>query len=257
VPQALLATPAILLRSVAYGEADRVVTLLGRETGRVSALARGARKSQKRFGGGLGVAATGQATLRERSGAELLSLESFEVLEARIGLGQEVARAAHAAYALELCDKLCAARHPEPALYDWLDELLTLLERGPATALRLRVFELGLLDRLGLAPVLASCVGCGRVDLDDRDELVRWHPARGGVVCGACARTGAVLTPAMRQALVRLQRLTLVQADADDPDRDLNEVCRRALGDLIGLHLSGPLKSLAFIDKMAAAARAP
>jgi DNA repair protein RecO (recombination protein O) len=249
----VLTTPAILLRSVAYGEADRVVTLLGRTTGRVSALARSARKSQRRFGGGLGVAATGHATLRERRGAELLGLEAFEVVEARIGLGQDLARTAHAAYALELCDKLCAPRQPEPAVYDWLDELLTRVERGPATALRLRVFELGLLGRLGLAPVLATCAGCGRADLDA--EPVRWHATRGGVVCGGCARTGAVLASSTRRELVRLQQLALAETGLDGPDRSLNEACRRAIGELIRLHLTGPLKSLAFIDKMAAAGR--
>jgi DNA repair protein RecO (recombination protein O) len=248
-------TAAIVLRSVAYGEADRVVTLLGRTTGRVSTLARGARKSQRRFGGGLGLAATGRAILRERAGAELLALESFEVLEARMGLGQDLARSAHAAYALELCDKLCAPRQPEPAIYDWLDELLTRLEERPPTALRLRVFELGLLDRLGLAPVLESCIACGRGDLDAAGELLRWHPSRGGVVCGRCARSGHVLAPAARRALVRLQRLGLAEAEPDAGDRDVNEACRRAIGELIRLHLPGPLKSLTFIDKMAAAGR--
>src|SRR4051794_247114 len=151
-----ITTDAIVLRSVAYGEADRVVTLLGRTTGRVSALARGARRSQRRFGGGLGLAATGRAILRERAGAELLALESFEVLEARVGLGQDLARGAHAASALGRCDKLWAPRQPDPAIYDWPDELPPRLEERPPTALRLRVFELGLLDRLGLAPVLES-----------------------------------------------------------------------------------------------------
>src|SRR3954469_7690398 len=97
-----ITTDAILLRSVAYGEADRVVTLLGRTTGRVSALARGARKSTKRFGGGLGLGASGQAALRDRSGGELMALESFEVREGRIGLGGDLGRTAHAAYAIEL-----------------------------------------------------------------------------------------------------------------------------------------------------------
>jgi DNA repair protein RecO (recombination protein O) len=251
----VLNTPAIVLRSVAYGEADRVVTLLGRSTGRVSALARSARKSQRRFGGGLGVGVTGQASLRERRGAELLGLEAFEVVEARMGLGQDLARTAHAAYALELCDRLCAPRQPEPAVYDWLDELLTGVERGPATAMRLRVFELGLLRRLGLAPVLATCAACGRADLDG--ELVRWHATRGGVVCGGCARTGAVLASSTRHELVRLAQLSLAAADTDGSDRSLNEACRRAIGELIRLHLTGPLKSLAFIDKMAAAGRSP
>src|SRR5437667_11786158 len=119
----------MVLRSTPYGEADRVVTLLGRETGRVSALARGARKSMRRFGGGLGMGATGEATLRERAGAELYGLEAFDVAEARIGLGEDLARTAHAAYALELCDRLCAPRQPEAAIYDWLAELPTTPER--------------------------------------------------------------------------------------------------------------------------------
>ena len=45
-----ITTPAIVLRTVDYGEADRVVTLFTREHGKLSALARGARKSVKRFG---------------------------------------------------------------------------------------------------------------------------------------------------------------------------------------------------------------
>jgi DNA repair protein RecO (recombination protein O) len=196
------------------------------------------------------------ARLRERPGAELLALEGFEVLEARIKLGEELGRSAHAAYALELCEKLCAPRQPEPGVYDWLDALLGHLEGGAPTALRLRVFELGLLERLGLAPALDSCVGCGRADLDDDREMVRWHPSRGGVVCLACARTGAPLAPATRRALVRLRHLALAEAGADEPDRDLNDACRRALGDLLRLHLTGPLKSMAFMDKMAAAGRA-
>src|SRR6185436_9555523 len=156
-----ITTDAILLRSVAYGESDRVVTLLGRTTGRVSALARGARKSVKRFGGGLGLGASGQAVLRDRAGSELMGLDSFDVQEARIGLGGDIARTAHASYAIELCDRLCGPRHPEPAVYDWLEEFLARVEHAGATLERLRVFELGLLARLGIGASF-DCVSCGR-----------------------------------------------------------------------------------------------
>jgi DNA repair protein RecO (recombination protein O) len=84
---ASLSTPAIVLRAVNYGEADRVVTIFGRETGRLSALARGARKSQRRFAGGLGLCSVGSAALRERTGAELLTLERFEVTASHPALG--------------------------------------------------------------------------------------------------------------------------------------------------------------------------
>ena len=64
-----------MLRAVSYGESDRVVTLFGRTTGRVSALARGARKSQRRFAGGLGLCSVGDVSVRERAGALALQEE--------------------------------------------------------------------------------------------------------------------------------------------------------------------------------------
>jgi DNA repair protein RecO (recombination protein O) len=246
----LLTTDAILLRSVAYGESDRVVTLLGRSTGRVSALARGARRSVKRFGGGLGLGASGVASLRERAGGELMGLEGFEVREGRLGLGGDLARTAHASYAIELVDRLCGPRHPEPSAFDWLEEFLGRLEVGPATSERLRVFELGLLGRLGIGPQLEGCVACGRGEEALGEELSRWHPERGGVVCRDCARHGAVLTAASRRALARLGGLTLAQAESLSLDRDLNAGCRQAIRELLAFHIPGPLKSLEFIDKM-------
>jgi DNA repair protein RecO (recombination protein O) len=244
-----ITTDAILLRAVAYGESDRVVTLLGKSTGRVSALARGARKSVKRFGGGLGLGASGQATLRDRGG-ELMGLESFEVNEGRIGLGGDLARTAHASYAIELCDRLCGPRHPEPAVYEWLDGFLARVETVGATAERLRVFELGLLGRLGIGASF-DCVACGRSDAELRDESTRWHPERGGVVCRSCARNGALLMADTRRALVRLGTLSLEQADATSLDRDVNAGCRQAIRELLAFHIPGPLKSLEFIEKLA------
>jgi DNA repair protein RecO (recombination protein O) len=244
-----ITTDAILLRSVAYGESDRVVTLLGRSTGRVSALARGARKSVKRFGGGLGLGASGQAVLRDRAGSELMGLDGFDVVQARLGLAADIARTAHASYGIELVDRLCGPRHPEPAVYDWLEEFLERVEETGATLERLRVFELGLLGRLGIGPSL-DCVACGRTDLDLGDESTRWHPERGGVVCRSCVLSGSVLIAQTRRALARLSGLTLREADGVTLDRDLNAGCRQAIRELIAHHIPGPLKSLEFIEKM-------
>jgi DNA repair protein RecO (recombination protein O) len=245
-----IVTRAIVLRSAAYGEADRVVTLLGRQTGRISALARGARKSVRRFGGGLGLAATGDATLRDRAGAELAVLEGFEAVEPRVGLGADLGRMAHAGYVAELCDKLCAPRQPELAVFDWLEPFLGLLESRGARAERLRVFELGLLGRLGLGPSWQACVACGRSDLGT--EMVRLQPARGGFVCDGCGRQGTPLHPEVRGCLLRLSRLPLEGSEGETLDRDLNAACRRAILELLAVHLPGPLKSVEFMAKLGA-----
>ena len=243
-----LTTPAIVLRAVNYGEADRIVTLFGRDIGRVSALARSARKSQRRFAGGLGLGTVGTAALRERAGAEMMTLESFATEgAAHVGLGADVARMAHAAYAAELVTKLCAPRQAEPAVYDWLAEMLDRLASGAPTAERLRVFELGLLRTLGFQPVLGGCALCGNAD---PAAPFRWDPDRGGAVCGACARAGRPLAPETRAALVRLAELSLAGADAVSLPSGVNRGCREALLEIINLHISGPLKSVEFIAKL-------
>jgi DNA repair protein RecO (recombination protein O) len=247
VPVETLTTAAILLRSSPYGESDRVVSLLGRTTGRVGAIARGARKSQRRFVG-MGLGALGEVSFRERAGAELAWLERFEVTEGRLGLGQDLGRTAHAGYVSELCDKLCAPHQPEVELFDWLNRFLGHLEASGASSERLRIFELGLLHRLGLGPAFDSCVACGRADL--ADQTVRLQPDRGGVLCATCARRGTPLSSPVRRALVALSGLDLDQAAELKLDRDLNAACRNAIFELVSTHLPGPLKSLEFVEKL-------
>jgi DNA repair protein RecO (recombination protein O) len=249
-----LSTPAILLRTINYGEADRVVTLLGRSTGRLSALARGARKSQKRFGGGLGLCAVGEAALRERVGAELLTLESFDLQESYPSFSTDLARMAHAAYVAELVSKLCAPRQAEAEVYDWLHVFLRELDVGPASAERLRIFELGLLGRLGFGPMVESCAVCGGARFPAQvavaDVGFRWDPARGGAICTACGQKGRPIRAVVRQALARLAQAELASAASQRLSPDVNRGCREAILEVVKLHITGPLHSLEFIAKM-------
>jgi DNA repair protein RecO (recombination protein O) len=176
-------------------------------------------------------------------------LERFDVADGRLGLGSDLGRMAHAGYAAELCDRLCAPRQPEPAVYDWLARFLALLEQRGASAERLRAFELGLLSRLGLCPSFDACVGCGRTDLEA--EVVRLQPLRGGVLCKACApKSGTPLGPAVHGALSRLSGVALEAADEPPLAREVNGACRNAVFELMGQHLGSPLKSLTFVEKL-------
>lgn len=244
----------MLLRSVDYGEADRVITLFGRGTGCLGAMARGARKSQRRFGGGLGLCSIGDAVLRERGGSELLTLERFEVTKTYPSLGTDIERIGHAAYVAELVTKLCAPRQPEPDIFDFTIAFLDALEARGGRAQRLRIFEIGLLDRLGFAPALDACAGCGRRDLSTGDTIdVRWIPDQGGVVCRACATRGRPMRPRVRLALLQGARGRFEDegsgAAEEDPPPDIARGCRDALQELIAGHLSAPLRSLEFLEK--------
>src|SRR5581483_3104902 len=249
---ARLITPAVVLRTVDYGEADRIVTLLTRDCGKRSAIARGARKSVKRFGAGLSLFGVGEATLAERPQAELDTLEAFHGARGFPSLMLDVAKVAHGGYACELVRELVPPRQPEAAVFDLLLSLFALLEAEPARAETLRVFELRLLDEVGLRPQLDRCLACNTEDLDGAGQV--FDARRGGVVCGACHGHGRPLDGDARRALVHAQDLALERAGEFSLAHAVNASCRDALSTLFTEHLGRPLKSLEFIHKLNQAA---
>lgn len=246
-----------------YGEADQVATVYTRAHGRITALARGARRSKRRFGAALGHLVVSQLGLRPRSRGELWTLESAEILEDFTALAADVGGFAHASYALELVRELTPAEVPEPALLELVIELhRALVAAGPSAAV-LRAFELHLLDVLGSAPILDACVACGRADEIDEPGTV-FDPGRGGVVCPRCApasRGPAVrpLPAGARAYLLAARTGELAAARALDADDEAARVDHVAARDaMLGMlqHLLGrPLKTLEFLGKMSAARR--
>jgi DNA repair protein RecO (recombination protein O) len=245
---ARLITPAIVLRTVDYGEADRIVTLLAREGGKRAAIARGARKSTRRFGAGLALFGVGEATLHERPHAELDTLESFHGARGFPSLMLDVAKVAHGGYACELVRELAPPKQSEPALFDLLLAFFAQLDAAPARAETLRVFELRLLDEVGLRPQLDACVSCNTHALDEPGQVL--DARSGGVVCAACHRHGRPLDGDARRALAHAQTLALDDAPSLTLAPQVNATCREALASLFTEHLGRPLKSLEFIHKL-------
>jgi DNA repair protein RecO (recombination protein O) len=207
---------ALVLRAIAYGEADAVVHLLVRGRGRISAFARGARSSRKRFGGALEPFQRVEALVAEREGQELWALREARVVEAHPKLRDDLHRIAHAGYAAELIHELTRAGQPADALFALLEEFLTRLEAGAASSARLRALELLALESAGFAPELGGCARCGS---PVRSGRAGFDPDAGGIVCPACAgamRTGTplALTPGARAALLQLRTGGLGAADA-------------------------------------------
>jgi DNA repair protein RecO (recombination protein O) len=245
-----LAARAVVVRVVDYGEADRVLTLLTREEGKVSALARGARRSQKRFGPSLGLFSIGRARLRERPGAQLLLLSGWEPERAHIELSTNVAKMAHAGYVCEVARELSAPRHADPDAFDLLAETLAVLcePEEVARVETLRVFELKLLDAVGLGPLLDRCASCGLEALGQDGQ--RFDVSRGGVVCGGCQGVGPELPEPARKALLRARMLSPARASELELDTAQNGACRDALLAAIHHQLGRPLRSVEFIAKV-------
>lgn len=248
----LLKLDGIVLRAVDYGESDRVVTLLTRERGKVSAFARGARASRRRFGGALEPFTLVRAETRSRAGSDLLGLESVSALRAFGGIRGDLARIACAGYAAELARELVRDHEPHDALFDLLLAYLGLLDAGPARPAALRAFELGALRAAGLQPRLDACARCG-APLDEAGAL-RFDPAHGGALCRACAPAAAAaaphVSPAAMAALVRLQSGGLAAAAAEPLAPPAGREVRAALAAFVEHHLGRRLLSRKFLDEV-------
>lgn len=254
---------ALVLRAIAYGEADAVVQLLTRGRGRISAFVRGAKTSRKRFGGALEPFQRIEALVAEREGQELWALREARVIDGHARLRDDLHRIAHAGYAAELVHDLTRAGEPADALFTLLDDFLTRLAAGVATSARLRALELLALEAAGFAPELSACARCGA---EVAPGKASFDPDAGGLICTNCTRRAhpLVLTHAARLALWQLRR-GLGAADepvsADGSGRpadprafeDAAAQASRPLALFLQHHLGHKLRSVEFLAQVGAA----
>jgi DNA repair protein RecO (recombination protein O) len=200
-----------LLRRVEFGDADLIVTLFTKKLGRVSALARGARRNSRRFAGALEPFFTLTVSLDERRGAELFSLREATLLRPRTGLLADLAALTAAGRALGWVRRAAPVHTAEPEVWVILETLLDDLSdpnQAKQADLALTRAGLRLLAAFGWALELEQCVRCGKPCPPARPATL--DPARGGLVCRVCG--GARLR-------VSAERRTRLMAAADDtPD---------------------------------------
>src|SRR4051794_33683748 len=132
-----LKTEAIVLRGIKYGEADRVLHLYTPHRGRVSAIAKGVRRSKSRFGGRLEPFFRLDLVLWEpRPPSDLLTVTSAETLAGHPRLREDARSLDGAARAADAVSKLFGDGEPHEGVYHLLSNLLALLDREPARATR-------------------------------------------------------------------------------------------------------------------------
>jgi len=185
-------TQAVVLRSIRYGEADRVLHLYTAARGRIGAIAKGSRKPRSRFGGRLEPFFRLDMVLHEGRG-ELATVTGVHTVDGYASLRSSGPALAAAARGCDAVLRLLDSSEANPAAYNLLCRYLSLLDgseeeretdgaAGLATAL---AFRLKLALSAGFAPELTACSRCG-----EPDGLTAFSGAAGGVVCGACERDG-------------------------------------------------------------------
>ena len=195
----LFRTEGIVLRTHPLGEHDRLVALYTRDLGRLTAVARGARRVRSRFGAALELFTWGDAVGFERDGRGLLRLDHFDIRRSFRTIREDLERLAQGARILEAVARLTGERDAHPACFGLLVRALRALESQDPERVQL-AFTLRLLDLLGHRPRLDRCTGCGR-GLGTTD--VTFDRATGGVACPACRPAGAAALAPRTLAVLR------------------------------------------------------
>ncbi len=209
-------TEAVVLRSMRYGEADRILHLYTPHRGRVSAIAKGVRRARSRFGGRLEPYFRLHIELHEGRG-ELLTVTGAQTIDGYARLRGDGRALDAAARACDAVGRLFETSEPHPGVFNLLCRQLSLLDthvgglasnRAGALAFRLK-----LLLAAGLAPQLGACASCG-----EPEHLVGFSGAAGGVVCTACEagsfpleqEAHGFMTDALGRALTEVPEATVM-----------------------------------------------
>jgi DNA repair protein RecO (recombination protein O) len=208
-----LKTEGIVLRSIRYGEADRVLHLYTPHRGRVSAIAKGVRRARSRFGGRLEPFFRLRLVLYEGR-SDVLTVTSAETVAGHPRLREDARALDVAARACDAVGRLFGEGEPHEGVYHLLANHLALLDSdaGRATRAGALAFRLKLLLAAGFAPQLAACAACG-----EREHLVGFSGAAGGVVCASCEAGAFTLDEDAHLFLVAALGQPLAQAPDGSP----------------------------------------
>jgi DNA repair protein RecO (recombination protein O) len=231
--------------AVSYGDADRIVTFLTRERGRLKGIARGAKRSRRRFGAALELFCKVRVRYAERPGAELARLEGCDLLDLYGGIRGDLGRLAAATYAAELAREASMPHQAAARLFELLDACLARLSAEPYDASALRCFEVQVLAALGWQPELGRCVRCGGPLA--AEGTLAFSADEGGLLCARCGAgaRGWHLSP----GTVRTLRAALADERVAFTRAALRE-SEAPVARFLEVQLGKRLRSRAFLESM-------
>ena len=242
---------AIVLRRLDYGEADRIVTLLTREHGKLAAIAKGARRGKSKVSASLDLFA--RSTIMLARGRNLDVVAQVERNGDARHIAGDLHRTAYACLVAEIVDKVLEDRHPVDEVFELVVATLTALN---ASARSPRAdsawFLMRMLEVLGYQPQLQECASCG----SELPKASAWFSALlGGLLCERCSSHQQAGSMVSVNALKVLRLMAAGQAELYDRLRLTPEILReieQVLEAQLEYHLDRRLKSLEFIRSIGA-----
>ena len=249
-------TQAILLRRISYGDNDLIVTLFTPEAGKLTVIAKSAKKSRKRFPGILELFSLLTVVYSQRQRSKMPLLNEAVLKDAFIHIRADILKTAYAGYWVELINFWLPECRQEPQLYRLLKETLSALDQSRlSTAVLSIYFQMKFLNIAGLTPNLDTCCLCQTQTEGLQPRRIEVSLGDGGVVCCNCRSNSSV------RVKFRLSKGTLKQLSWI-AQRNLATVARVRFTDMglkealdflesfVPYHMGKTPKSLNFLQRL-------
>jgi DNA repair protein RecO (recombination protein O) len=244
-------TWAIVIKTLDYGESDRIVAFYTSDFGKVKGIAKGAKKSKRRFSNALEVFTLSRLIFFDKKESGLARIEGCDIVDTFPAIREDIRKIAFGCYLVELVDETTAEREANPDLFNMLKTFLSLLSDDEAEAQILRIFEIRLLSLLGYRPGLHRCLRCN--GMLEHGASAHFSVKRGGLLCQRCSQgyhdlsaispgTAKILQAAMEMDLSKIRRLKFSKQALWESETILSK--------FIQYHINKELKSKKFLKDL-------
>ncbi|MFQ5586453.1 MAG: DNA repair protein RecO [Thermodesulfobacteriota bacterium] len=243
-------TGAIVLNAIDYGESDRIVTFYTADYGKVTGIAKGARRSKKRFVNKLEPFSHITLTFFHKEGRELVRIEECRLRNDFHRLKDNLEGLAYGSYMLELLGAMTREGERHEGVFTLLLAALEMVQGEGDPEKGALIFETRLLSLLGYRPRLDGCLLCSRLS-DGTRYYFSSH--RGGMVCDACRGGMPELLPlslGTARFLDATARMDIRKVGRLIPNPVVVRESISVLRDFVRYHVGRELKTRQFLDRI-------
>ena len=244
-----LSNAGVVLKTTPYSETSLVVRVFTRDYGKMSIMAKGARRPKQNLEGVLAPPNQVQLEISYRDGREMQTLIKAEFDRRFTIFSKDLVRSAGALLAVEMLDRSVHDSDAHPVLYRLITATLGALDDGElAPTLLLDFYQLQLANQLGFAPHLQHCAKCGQ----DLDEALLDN-VNGDLTCGKCGGGGSLHLDGSTLAYLQWLRAThITKLGAMEWADEAHLKASRFLKEFLYLHVDemSKLRSMKFWDQV-------
>ncbi|MBU0571399.1 MAG: DNA repair protein RecO [Candidatus Omnitrophica bacterium] len=246
---AALKAEGIVLRKYFLRETSYILVVFTREFGKIRGVLKGARNPYPQFAGNFELFTCCDLLFYKKKNRGMDLITRCEAVDFFFNVRKDIERLAYACYFIELVDTVAIDGQKSEELYSVLLDGLRLLGTDASPKRVSRIFELKLLDAVGINPMLDNCVECSVLAEDD----IFFNVRAGGVLCHGCSQKhkgSFEVSKGTMNFMRKIRGCSFSRTQQIKVSKDVGRDTEKILKNFIQYHIGHQIKSVAFIDEL-------